>query len=257
MNEEKKLVEGFDYQMIIDFYKMVSRQGPGSAEVTKKALGFIPDLSDSSKIADIGCGTGGQTMTLARNTGGHITAVDLGKGFIDLLKENAEKEGLGNRITTLIESMDNLPFSENGFDLIWSEGAIYIMGYENGLREWRRFLKQGGYIAVSEVSWITKERPQEIEEFWNRNYADINTVSNKIEVMQNAGYLPVAHFIQPENCWLEHFYDLMDDIVEPFLQKYDYNQEAKDFVESQMREIALYKKYKDYYSYVFYIGQKI
>ena len=257
MEKEIKLVEGFDYELIIDFYKMVNRQGPGSVEATKKALEFIPHLTPGSKIADIGCGTGGQTLTLAENTEVHITATDLGEGFLNVLKDRAKQAGYESRITTLVASMDNLPFSESEFDLIWSEGAIYIMGYEKGLKEWYKFLKAGGYIGVSEVTWLTNERPKEIQDFWNKNYSEINTISNKIEVMQNAGYMPVAHFVLPPSCWLENFYDLMPQAIERFLEKHKYSEVAKQFVQSQVAEIELYKKYKDYYSYVFYIGQKV
>ena len=43
----------------------MERQGPGSPEVTLKALSFVDGLTDEYLIADIGCGTGGQTMVLA------------------------------------------------------------------------------------------------------------------------------------------------------------------------------------------------
>ena len=73
--------------------------------------------------------------------------------------------------------------------MIWSEGAIYNIGFERGLKEWRRFLKTGGYVAVSEASWFTEERPKEIDEFWQDAYPGIDTVSNKVDQMQKAGYL--------------------------------------------------------------------
>lgn len=253
--KEIRLVEDFD--LIFDFYKLVNRQGPGSVEITKLALNFIPGLPVSSKIADIGCGTGGQTITLAENTSGHITAIDLSEKFIEILDKNVKQAGFEDRFTNLIGSMEDLPFSDNELDLMWAEGSIYHIGFEKGLREWHQYLKPGGYIAVSEVSWITKERPQEIEEFWVLNYDGIDTIPNKVAAMQNAGYIPIAHFVLPVNCWLENFYDLVEAAVDPFLKQQNNSEEAKQFIESQLTEINLYKKYKDYYSYVFYIGQKI
>ncbi|MFC4673552.1 class I SAM-dependent methyltransferase [Dysgonomonas termitidis] len=253
--KEIKLVEDFD--LIFDFYKLVSRQGPGSIEITKRALDFIPGTSVNSKIADIGCGTGGQTITLAKNTLGHITAIDLSEKFIEILDKNVKQAGFEDRFTTLAGSMENLPFSDNELDLIWAEGSIYHLGFERGLREWRQYIREEGYIAVSEVSWITKERPLEIDEFWEQNYNGIDTIPNKIAVMQEAGYIPVSHFVLPVNCWLENFYDLVEAAVDPFLEEQNDSEEAKQFIDSQLTEINLYKKYKDYYSYVFYIGQKI
>ena len=115
------------------------------------------------KIADIGCGTGGQAMVLAQNTQGTITGLDIFPGFIEKFNANAKKLGLQNRVKGIVGSMDNLPFQNEEFDLIWSEGAIYNIGFDRGINEWRRFLKKGGCIAVSEASWLTEKRPAEIE----------------------------------------------------------------------------------------------
>ena len=94
--------------------------------------------------------------------------------------------------------MDNLPFQNEELDLIWSEGAIYNIGFERGMNEWNRFLKKDGFIAVTEASWFTPERPAEIEDFWLANYPEIDTIPTKIAQMEKAGYTLTAHFILPE-----------------------------------------------------------
>ena len=55
-------IHEFDFTLINEFFTGLERQGPGSAEETIKALGFIGPLSSKAKIADLGCGTGFQTM---------------------------------------------------------------------------------------------------------------------------------------------------------------------------------------------------
>jgi SAM-dependent methyltransferase len=153
--------------------------------------------------------------------------------------------------------MDDLPFKDEELDLIWSEGAIYNIGFERGLNEWRKFLKPNSYIAVSEISWFTEERPTEINDFWNDAYPEIDTIPNKVAQMQKAGYIPVASFILPENCWTEHFYAPQVSAQEIFLKKHAGNKSAEDIIVSERHEMALYHKYKAYYGYVFYIGKKI
>lgn len=74
--------------------------------------------------------------------------------------------------------------------------------------------------------------------------------------MEKAGYIPTAHFILPENCWPEHFYALQFPVQEAFLKEYAGNEAAADFIAGQRHEESLYNKYKEYYGYVFYIGQK-
>jgi SAM-dependent methyltransferase len=156
-----------------------------------------------------------------------------------------------------VGSMDNLTFRDEELDLIWSEGAIYNIGFERGLNEWRRYLKKGGYFAVSEASWFTDSRPKEIFDFWNDAYPEIDTVSNKIAILQKTGYIPVASFILPEYCWTDNFYTQQVSIQEKFLEKYPGNKTAEELIVNQRHEVVLYNMYKEYYGYVFYIGKKI
>jgi ubiquinone/menaquinone biosynthesis C-methylase UbiE len=256
MNEENKSIHEFDFNLICEYYSSLDRQGPGSPEVTMKALSFIDNLSTESRIADIGCGTGGQTMVLARHVPGHITGIDLFPRFIDLFNLNARKLNLQDRVRGIEGNMERLPFQKEELDLIWSEGAIYNIGFERGLKEWREYLKTGAYIAVSEASWFTEERPAEIQMFWETEYPEIDTIPNKLAQMLKAGYVPVAAFILPENCWTEHFYGPQPAAQESFLEKHAGNTLAEEFITNQRHEAQLYEKYKAYYGYAFYIGKK-
>lgn len=256
MNDQNKSIHEFDFELICEYYANLERQGPGSPDVTLKALSFIDNLSDNSRIADIGCGSGGQTMVLAQHTPGQITGIDLFPVFIDLFNRNSRTLNLQDRVKGIVGSMDDLPFRAEGLDLFWSEGAIYNIGFERGLNEWRKFLKPGGYIAVSEASWFTQERPAEIDDFWNTEYPEIDTIPNKVAQLQQAGYIPVASFVLPENCWTEHFYAPQVQVQKDFLEKNVGNQAAAEFIANQRHEAQLYERYKKYYGYVFYIGKK-
>jgi SAM-dependent methyltransferase len=257
MSQADKSIHDFDVKLICEYFSSIERQGPGSPEVTVKALSFIDNLANESKIADIGCGTGGQTMVLAEHTSGHITGIDLFADFIDIFNDNVRKKNLQNRVVGVVGSMDNLSFQNEELDLIWSEGAIYNIGFERGINEWRKFLKTGGFIAVSEASWFTEKRPDEIDRFWKDAYPEIDTISNKIGQMQKAGYIPIAAFVLPDDCWTEHFYVPQVSAQELFLMKYAGNKAAEDLVRNQRHEAELYNKYKESYGYVFYIGKKI
>ncbi|HCC70952.1 MAG TPA: SAM-dependent methyltransferase [Bacteroidales bacterium] len=257
MNKENASIHDFDLDLICEYFSAIERQGPGSPEVTIKALSFIDNLTGESRIADIGCGTGGQTMVLAQHAPGYITGIDLFPVFIDLFNNNAGNLDLQDRVKGIVGSMDNLPFETGELDLIWSEGAIYNIGFRRGLTEWREYLKEGGYIAVSEVSWFTEERPAEISDFWLDAYSEIDIIPNKVLQMQKAGYVPIASFILPENCWIDHFYSPQVSAQEDFLEKYAGNQKAEELVANERHEAEIYHRYKDYYGYVFYIGKKI
>ncbi len=257
MSNENQSIHEFAFSLICEYFSSMERQGPGSPDITLKALSFVDNLTDESRIADLGCGSGGQTMVLAQHAPGRIIGLDLFPIFIDLFNRNAVQLNLQDRVKGMVGSMDNLPFQKEEFDLIWSEGAIYNIGFKRGLNEWRTFLKKGGYIAVSEASWFKAERPAEIDAFWKDAYPEMDTIPNKVAQMQEAGYIPVATFILPENCWTEHFYALQVAAQEIFLGKYAGNKAAEELIANERREAQLYDQYKEYYGYVFFIGKKI
>ena len=247
-----------EIELIVDFYKDTERQGPGSSFETVKALSFININKDHKlKIADIGCGSGAQTITLAQNTEGQIIAIDLFPEFLDKLNSKSEELGFQERIKTIEKSMEDLPFDNDEFDIIWSEGAIYNMGFEAGIKKWKNYLKSGGYLGVSEITWTTNSRPKEIEEYWNIEYPEIDTASSKIRILEENGYTTVGYFVLSENSWIDNFYKPLEKRFSAFLEKHNNSEMAKSFVEFGKEEIRKYKKYKDYYSYGFYIAKKI
>ena len=125
------------------------------------------------------------------------------------------------------------------------------------MKEWRKYLKPGGYIAVSESSWFTDERPAEINDFWMDAYSEMDTLPNQVAKLYKAGYLPVATFILPENCWTEHYFSPCSKIQDEFLKKHTGSKTAEELIAGQRHEKVLYDKYKEFYGYVFYIGKKI
>lgn len=243
-------------ELIVEYHKDNERQGPGSEEATLKALGYIPYLNEKTKILDIGCGSGGQTITLAKNTAAHITAVDMLPQFLEKLMKKAKMNNLMDRITAKEMLMDKLTFKDNSFDVIWSEGAIYNIGFEKGLSMWKRYLKYDGYIAVSEISWLTDTRPDEIEQYWVNAYPEIDTIENKLAVIEKCGYNSVAYFVLDDKCWIDNYYQQLMKNAEVFLKRYSYADRAKDFIEENEIEAAMYNRFKDYYSYAFYIAKK-
>lgn len=256
MNNENTSIYDFDFDLICDYFSMLQRQGPGSPEATVKALDFVKGLDQDSLIADLGCGSGGQTMTLAQHTPGKITGVDLFPKFIDIFNENARCLGLEKRVQGLVGDMVKPPFEPASLDLIWSEGAIYNVGFENGIKLWKTFLKAGGYLALTEACWFSGERPAEIHDFWVDAYPEIDTIPVKMAQLQKAGYTVKACFVLPENCWTEHFFAPQKKTQPLFLSNNPSNEMAESLVKNMRREAELYDKYKEYYGYVFFIAQK-
>ena len=136
------------FEIFLDVQHGLPRQGPGCEASTRAALALCRGLPARPAVLDVGCGPGMQTVALAQACDGVITAVDTGREYLDQLRTRAEAAGVADRIETLTADMTALPFDPARFDLIWSEGAAYVMGFAAALSAWRRFLKPGGFIAV-------------------------------------------------------------------------------------------------------------
>lgn len=152
--------------------------------------------------------------------------------------------------------MDSLPMTPGALDAIWSEGAIYNMGFEKGVQYWRRFLKPGGIIAVSDLTWLTDSRPAELESHWQSAYPEVDTASSKMAVLERNGFTPLGYFSLPEHCWLDAYYRPMQMRFPAFLEAHKSSDAAKTIVAAEEHEIDLYERYKQYVSYGYNIARK-
>lgn len=242
--------------MIIETHLALGRQGPGSPEMTLKALGCLGDLSDISLAADLGCGTGGPTVLLAQNLAGSVIGLDICPPFIDALNAQAQSLGLGDRLRGVVGSIDDLPFGSGSLDLIWSEGVIDTMGFAEGLAYWSSFLRPGGRVAVTCPSWLTDGRPDEIEQYWVEASGGLGTVQQNVAAMQSLGLEPLAQFTLPDGCWTDGYLTPRAAADQALIAKYPGNPEVLAYVEEDLREADLFSRYSRYYGYVFYVGRK-
>jgi ubiquinone/menaquinone biosynthesis C-methylase UbiE len=246
-----------DLQLLVDLHRDADRQGPGGDAETRRAI-ELSGLRNRHglQVADVGCGTGASTLVLARELDADILAIDFLPEFLAVLEERAIRAGVAGRITTVTASMDSLPVTPGTLDAIWSEGAIYNIGFEKGVRAWRQFLRPGGILAVSELTWLTGSRPAELESHWRSQYAEVNTASSKLAVLERNGYAPLGYFVLPEQCWLDAYYQPMQKRFAAFLEAHESSDSAKAIVAAEEREIDLYERYRLHVSYGYYIARK-
>ena len=196
-----------------ELHSDLPREGPGDLASTARAYAFASNLPAQPKILDIGCGPGMQTLDLAKLSGGEIIAIDFHLPFLDELVRRATKVGLEKHIQARKMSMFEMDFASEQFDLIWSEGAIYIMGFEQGFKVCRPFLKPGGYMAVTEASWFQPDPPQDVVDFWNAAYPAMGTIEVNIQRCERQGYRLVEHFHLPDSSWWDNYYNPLAERV--------------------------------------------
>lgn len=246
------------FTLLVDLHRGGTRQGPGSEKETLRALELARlGRAAGLQAADIGCGTGASTLVLARELpSARIVAVDLFPEFLDTLAERARAAGCSEQVETLAESMDSLPFEAESLDIIWSEGAIYNMGFRAGIEAWRPFLRPGGVIAVSELTWLRPDPPEEIRRHWNAEYPEIATAPEKIAILERAGYDLLGYFVLPPTNWVDNYYEPTEKRIPAFLERHAGSPEAAAVIEMERQEVGLYRRYHDWFSYGFYIARK-
>jgi len=154
------------------------------------------------------------------------------------------------------QSMEDMKFSDSSFDVIWSEGALYQMGFINGLKKCSTLLKPSGYLVVTEAVYFSDERPSEVVEFWQDEYPAITTVEQNIQEIISVGYNLVSHFPLPERSWIDHFYAPMGREADRLKLKYQDLDWAQALLGKCCHEIDVFKKFCTYFGYEFFIMQK-
>lgn len=244
---------GWEY--FYELFDGLPRGGPGDNASTRRAWRTMTGVPPAPEILDVGCGPGMQTLELARLSGGRITALDNHQPFLDTLGREADRLGLSGRIRTLNNSMFDMDFPPGSFHVIWSEGALFIIGVEKGLSVCRPFLKDGGHLAMTEAVRLKPDFPDRVKKLWEA-YPALTTVEDNLEIIRKTGFRTIDHFVLPARSWLEDFYDPMEKRLAELRKKHAGNYEALKVFEIMQNEADIFREYSDYYGYAFFIMRK-
>jgi SAM-dependent methyltransferase len=240
--------------VFFDVHSGLPREGPGNWDCTERALRLAGRLPSSAMVLDIACGPGMQTMDLADLLpDAEIVAVDTHEPFIEEANRRARARGVSDRVKASYGDMAALPFPASSFDLIWCEGAAYIMGVENALRSWRPLLKPGGKLAFSEAVWLLPDPPDEVRQFWSKDYPDMRDLAACRVLVHDCGYDLLGDFVLPERAWWEHYYTPIKRRLAQVAPEYVGDPVAEAVLRECHEEITNYRIYAAYYGYVFLV----
>ncbi len=251
------------------FYEMfdasLPRLGPGLEALTIKALNMLrssgfgrqdDELIHVTRILDLGCGNGAQTIPLAQHTEGPILAVDNHQPCLDELQRRIEAAGLSERVEVACRDMRTMKEEDGPFDLIWSEGALFIMGFRDGLTACHALLSPGGGLAVSEIAWLQPDPPAPCRQFFDAIYPAMTDIETNLAIIRSCGFEILGHFVQPESAWWEPFYLPLEERLGLLRCRYPEDTEKLAMIEHMQTEIDIYRQYSTYYSNIFYVMRR-
>lgn len=222
---------------------------------TKRAFKMIPYI-DKPEILDIGCGTGVPTLELVRLSGGEVTGLDINQESLNELKRRAKELNLSARVKTIKCSLSEMSFPSECFDIIWSEGSIYLIGFEKALNDWRKFIRLEGFLVIHEMCYLETDPPPEIRNYWKRVYSGIRTVEGNLDVIPKCGYKIVGYFPLPADAWSKLYFKPLQERIEKVRDKYRNKEKVIEILNKEQKEVELYNKYYKWYGSAFYIMQK-
>lgn len=249
-------MDGIIEDLLNQFRNFLSETGRLRIQFSQKAFRSIPEGRKCRRILDAGCGRGAPTLELARLCDGEVFGVDIDPKALKVLKEKARRLGLSNRIHAICGSMVELDFPDGFFDIIWSEGAIQSIGFKTGLNYWKRFLAAEGFLVVHVMAWLQENPPKEITGRWTRIFPEIATVPEFCDISSQCGYRVIDHIALPKDVWLHDYFGPLEQRIATLRKRYAEQPDMMNTLDSEQRDIDLYKRNAAFYGSAFFILQK-
>jgi SAM-dependent methyltransferase len=142
-----------------------------------------------------------------------------------------------------------------GFDLVWSEGALYNIGIESALGVCRGLLRPGGYLAFTDAVWRRENPPPQVQASFQEDYPTMGQVPDVLAAIQRCSLSLIDHFTLPEEAWWDDFYTPMLHRIEELRRSYAKDDEALAALDQLAQEPEMHRRYSDYYAYEFFVAR--
>jgi len=235
------------------------REGPGDRDSTGRALAAARTglgLSDSgiNHILDVACGPGMQTRHLHEFAPeARITAFDVNERFVKSVQDWAAQAGLAQQIAAVAGDMQAPPVAPASVDVIWCEGAAYMLGVQEALELWRPLLRTPGIVALTEPVFLTTDLPDLVVKNWEE-YPPMTDMPGVAARVAAAGYELLEQFVLPPLAWAE-YYDPLQRRIDVLRDRYADDPDGALVIAEGQSEIDVWKQHGDCFSYAFFVAR--
>jgi len=232
-----------------ELHSGLPQEGPGSRDDTLRALA-LTGLAGPVRVLDIGAGPGAASVALLEALPeAEVVATDLHGPFLQAAAARVAAAGHAARFRTVQADMADLPFAAESFDLLWCEGAAYIIGVEAALRAWRPLLGPGGRLAFSDAVWLTAAPHPRAAAIWTE-YPAMTDLAGVRARIAGAGWRLRGDFVLSDAAW-EAYYGPMETRLAA-LEAAD-RADGPAYVEAR-EEIEVRRAHGADYGYAFFVA---
>ncbi len=120
-------------------------------------------IGEGKYVLDVGCGAGVTPSFIAKRYGCRVVGVDISEGMIERSEERARREGVADRVEFRVADAQELPFEGDLFDAVITESVTaFPEDKQRAVNEYVRVTKPGGYVGLSESTWLKVPPPPEL-----------------------------------------------------------------------------------------------
>lgn len=153
--------------------------------LTRKVVDAL-GLRRGEHVLDAGCGVGAPAAQIAREFGVRVTGITISQTEAEEAEKRVSAQGLFHRVRFQVRDFHALPYSDDHFDAIMAmESLMHALDLNKVLSEFRRVLKPGGRVAISETTMVHSSA--EIPPLFRSRTP--MTADAWLEVVANAGFV--------------------------------------------------------------------
>lgn len=172
----------FDYMARLGLTKHL-----GSMEATRQLIEMC-HIRDGEFVLDVGCGVGATPSYLAKALQCRVIGVDVMEKMIEHARDRARKEGVASRVAFAAGDARSLPFEDGIFDAVIMESLnVFFEDREAAMREYVRVARPGGYVGITEMTWLEPPSPETVAYYKRAVFAEALQASGWMELLKGAG----------------------------------------------------------------------
>jgi len=232
----------------------------GGIEATRKLLTRCK-VDNTDNILVVGSGNGFSAIKIHEITGCRVMGVDISEEMV--LRAREKLKPTDSEIEFQVGDAENLEFPDNTFDVVLSESVTGFTDKKKSISEYRRVLKDGGFLGLNEVTWISNPS-HEVDEFCRRVMGLMaETEDAWLSLLSEAGFKDINSSVNSMYQWKQirgdfelqgmDFFRIWGRFFNLYLRETEYRKSANRLA---WEALHIPRGFNRYYGYGLYVGRK-